>query len=99
MSRRPPTRSRPPGASLPPRYALVRELGSGGIGRVYLARDRMEDGRLVALKLCHPRIAPEHIQREFRILRELRHPGIARAFDLGRLPRGSTYFTMEYAVG
>jgi DNA-binding NtrC family response regulator/tetratricopeptide (TPR) repeat protein/predicted Ser/Thr protein kinase len=83
-----------------PRYAVVRELGRGGVGSVYLARDSLEDEREVALKVCHQRIAPEEILREFRILRELRHPGIARAFDFGRLAgSGQTYFTMEYVEG
>ncbi len=83
-----------------PRYAVVRRLGSGGSGSVYLARDLLDDSREVALKVCHGDIAPEQLLREFRILRELRHPGIARAFDFGRLPEGgSTYFTLEYVPG
>ena len=83
-----------------PRYSILRKLGSGGTGSVYLARDLLDDGREVALKVCHLEIAPEHLLREFLILRELRHPGIARAFDFGRLPGdGRTYFTLEYIDG
>ena len=60
----------------------------------------LDDEREVALKVCHQQIDPETILREFRILRELRHPGIARAIDFGRLPEtGQTYFTMEHVPG
>ncbi len=83
-----------------PRYSIVRRLGSGGVGSVYLARDLLADGHEVALKVSHREIVPEEILREFRILRELRHLGIARAYDFGRLPSGGqTYFTMEYVDG
>lgn len=83
-----------------PRYAMVRKLGSGGRGAVYLALDRLEEESEVALKVCHQEVAPGEILREFRLLRELRHPGIARAFDFGRLgSTGQTYFTMEYVSG
>jgi len=53
----------------------------------------------VALKVAREELAPDQLAREFRILRDLRHPGIARAFDFGRLPGGPAYFTMEYIAG
>lgn len=82
------------------RYTIVRKLGSGGSSSVYLARDLLDESREVALKVCHLEMTPEALLREFRILRELRHPGIARAFDFGRIPGGgSTYFTLEYVAG
>jgi DNA-binding NtrC family response regulator/tetratricopeptide (TPR) repeat protein len=102
MSRRLPTRilSHPRYKPFHPRYKIVRKLGTGGTSSVYLARDLLEDSREVALKVCQLEIAPEQLLREFRILRELRHPGIARAFDFGRLPRdGAAYFTLEYVGG
>ena len=83
-----------------PRYETLRQLGRGGLGAVYLARDLLADGSHVALKVCHANVGPEELLREFRILRELRHPGLARAFDVGRLPAGrEAYFTMEYVKG
>lgn len=83
-----------------PRYEVIRQLGTGGAGAVFLARDRLEDNQKVALKLSHQEITPREIQREFRILRELRHPGISRAFDCGCIAdTGQTYFTMEYVRG
>jgi DNA-binding NtrC family response regulator/tetratricopeptide (TPR) repeat protein/predicted Ser/Thr protein kinase len=83
-----------------PRYAVLRRLGRGGAGTVYLARDLLDDQREVALKVSHRAIGGDQILKEFRILRDLRHPGIARAFDCGRLPHGGlTYFTSEYVAG
>ncbi len=90
----------PPRKPRHPRYSILRRLGHGGAGSVYLARDLIDDGREVALKVSHLDVAPEQILREFRILRELRHPSIARAHDFGRLPGdGRTYFTLEYVEG
>jgi DNA-binding NtrC family response regulator/tetratricopeptide (TPR) repeat protein/predicted Ser/Thr protein kinase len=79
---------------------VIRLLGVGGGGSVYLARDLLEDGRKVALKVARGDVAQDLIQREFRILREVCHPSIARAFDCGRLePRGRFYLTLEYVAG
>ena len=89
--------SRPPKH---PRYEILRELGSGASGAVYHARDRLDSSREVALKVCHEQVAPEHVLVEFRILRALRHPSIARAYDFGRLPGdGRTFFSLEYCSG
>ncbi len=88
-------------AELGPRYELRRELGRGGMGCVYLARDHYL-GRDVALKLLHD--APlateelEQIRREFTLLAELDHPGIARAHDFG-LAQGRPFFTSELISG
>ncbi|HEU5393165.1 MAG TPA: serine/threonine-protein kinase, partial [Candidatus Methylomirabilis sp.] len=54
----------------------------------------------VALKVCRFQTTPEQAFREFRMLRDLRHPGIARSYDFGLLPgEGSAYFTLEYLSG
>ena len=83
-----------------PRYSIVRKLGRGGGGAVYLARDRLDDDNEVALKVSHEEVFADEILQEFRLLRELRHSGIARAFDFGHIPgTGQTYFTMEYVAG
>jgi DNA-binding NtrC family response regulator/tetratricopeptide (TPR) repeat protein len=79
---------------------VIRKLGSGGGGAVYLARDLLDGEREVALKVSHHQVAPEDVLREFRVLRQLRHPAIARALDFGRLPEsGATYMTLEYVAG
>jgi len=83
-----------------PRYEILRKLGSGGSSSVYLAEDRLDDGRRVALKVGRARLGSGELREEFRILRELRHPGIARSFDFGRIPSTSLpYFTLEHISG
>ena len=85
-------------------YRLLRELGVGGMGRVYLAE--RADGQFthqVALKLIRSELAaPELIQRFLRerdTLARLAHPNIAQLHDGGVGPDGSPYFTLEYVAG
>jgi serine/threonine protein kinase len=85
-------------------YRLLRELGVGGMGRVYLAE--RADGQFahqVALKLIRAELAaPELIQRFLRerdTLARLAHPNIAQLHDGGVSPDGSPYFTLEYVSG
>jgi serine/threonine protein kinase len=86
-------------------YRLVRELGAGGMGAVWLA-ERV-DGliqRKVALKLPHivtPRRAElaERMAREREILASLDHPNIARLFDAGLTAKGQPYLALEYVEG
>lgn len=85
-------------------YTLVRELGRGGMGSVYLAE--RSDGafrKQVAIKLLSPAdhipaLIP-HFQREREILASLDHPNIARLFDGGTTSEGYPYFVMEYVGG
>jgi eukaryotic-like serine/threonine-protein kinase len=85
-------------------YTLLREIGHGGMGRVFLA-DRT-DGQFeqqVALKLV--RSAPYggeilgRFLRERQILARLQHPNIARLLDGGVTADGRPYFAMEYVAG
>jgi len=85
-------------------YRLLRELGVGGMGRVYLAE--RADGQFthqVALKLVRSELAgPELVQRFLRerdTLARLAHPNIAQLHDGGVSPDGSPYFTLEYVSG
>lgn len=85
-------------------YRLVRHLGSGGMGSVFLA-DR-EDGEFeqqVALKLIKPGVLDEdalvRFKRERQILANLKHPHIARLYDGGRSKDDRLYFTMEFLEG
>ena len=85
-------------------YELIRELGRGGMGVVWLAR-RTEGltNRLVALKLphadCfHARLA-ERIMRERDILESLTHPNIARLYDAGVTSTGQPFLALEYIEG
>jgi serine/threonine-protein kinase len=85
-------------------YELVRELGSGGMAEVWLAR--RADGaykREVALKLPKltrlRRSLERHYERERDILASLEHPNIARFYDAGLAPDGLPYLALEYVQG
>jgi serine/threonine-protein kinase len=85
-----------------PGYQLVRELGRGGMGVVYLAL-RDADGSVVALKTIRPagtvsKKEVERFLREVNILRELSHPYIVSFRDVGEA-NGCLYFAMEYVPG
>ena len=83
----------------PPKYQLLRVLGSGGMGTVLLARDRLL-GRLVALKFlresCGNFLA--RFRREARLMARLTHPAIVKIHELERFA-GQTYLAMEYVDG
>jgi serine/threonine protein kinase/tetratricopeptide (TPR) repeat protein len=85
-------------------YELVRELGRGGMGTVWLAR-RTEGltRRVVALKLPHPGMLhaefAARMGRERDILESLAHPNIARLYDAGVTPAGQPYLALEYIEG
>ena len=89
-------------------FALMRPLGRGGMGEVWLVRQA--DGRVereVALKLptiyLHSEVWRERFRRERDILARLAHPNIARLFDAGvsdeEGSRGQPYLAMEYIEG
>jgi len=85
-------------------YRLVRLLGAGGMGAVYLAERTSQDfAQQVALKLVRKAFATatteERFERERRILAALKHPGIALLFDGGRTDEGQAFYTMEYVDG
>jgi serine/threonine protein kinase len=85
-------------------YKVVREIGHGGMGSVYLAeRDDEHYHRQVAIKLINPGLNGEAIRRRFRnemqILANLNHPNIARLFDGGETAGGVPYLVMEYVAG
>ncbi len=82
-------------------YRLVRELGQGGMGTVFLAvRDDDAFHKRVALKILKRGMDTDSIVRRFRterqILAGLDHPNIARLLDGGTTPDGRPYLVMEY---
>jgi serine/threonine-protein kinase len=83
-----------------PGYKLIDELGVGGGGTVYLAKQLAADGRLVALKVIHgtSRQERERMTREMRALGRLTHPNVVTLFDADEAACGP-YFTMEYLQG
>jgi serine/threonine protein kinase/Tol biopolymer transport system component/tetratricopeptide (TPR) repeat protein len=85
-------------------YKLVREIGRGGMGSVYLAvRADDEFQKRVAIKLIKRGMDTDFIIRRFRnerqILASLDHPYIARLLDGGTTEDGLPYFVMEYVEG
>jgi serine/threonine-protein kinase len=89
-----------PGWPVIPGYELIDELGVGGGGTVYLAKQLAADGRLVALKVIHgtSRQERERMTREMRALGRLTHPNVVTLFDADEAACGP-YFTMEYLQG
>ena len=83
------------------RYLLERELGRGGMATVYLARD-LREGRRVAIKIMHPRLADalgaERFLREMAIAASLTHPCIVPLSDSGTAG-GLPYYVMPYLDG
>jgi non-specific serine/threonine protein kinase/serine/threonine-protein kinase len=85
-------------------YQLLREIGRGGMGAVWLAERADEQfEKQVALKLIKRGMDTEEIIRRFRyerqILARLDHPNIARLLDGGTTTDGLPYFVMEYIEG
>src|SRR6184192_3629107 len=85
-------------------YRIVREIGRGGMGTVYLAERADEQyKKQVAIKLIKRGMDTDSVLRHFRnerqILAGFDHPNIARLFDGGTTDDGLPYFVMEYVEG
>jgi len=83
-------------------HEILRPLGAGGMGEVYLARGTQ--GQLRALKVVRAdhaasQQAAARLKREVLALGKLQHPAIIRILDAGRLPDGALYLGMEYVAG
>jgi serine/threonine-protein kinase len=83
-------------------YDLLEEIGRGGMGVVYMARQRSLD-RIVAVKMILGSLlaSQEQIDRlhlEARVAATVRHPNIVSVFDAGEI-HGQHYFAMEYVAG
>ena len=83
-------------------YRIIKPLGEGGMGAVYLA-SREDIGSLVAIKLLRDGLFSPDRQRRFareqRTLARLEHPLIARIHDADTLEDGTPWFAMEYVEG
>lgn len=89
-------------AALGRQYEIVRPLGRGGMGTVYLARERALE-RFVAIKVLRPELAEgaegrERFRREARVAAQLSHPGILPLHTFGEVG-GTWYFVMGYVRG
>jgi serine/threonine protein kinase/tetratricopeptide (TPR) repeat protein len=85
------------------RYHILRPLGEGGMGTVYLAEQREPIRRYVALKVVKLGMDTGQVLARFaqerQALAMMDHPNIARIFDAGATPKGRPYFVMEYIKG
>ena len=98
----PPAAEVPPGLAAHPDYEIIRELGRGGMGVVYLAHNRLL-GRDEVLKVMGRDLVGcpgvlDRFLREIRAVARLRHPNIVAAYSAFRLGEGMA-FAMEYVEG
>lgn len=88
-------------AALTGQYEILREVGSGGMATVYLAKDIKHD-RQVAIKVLRPELAaalgPDRFPREIRIVAQLQHPHVLPLHDSGER-EGFLYYVMPYVEG
>jgi len=84
-------------------YKLLRVLGEGGFGIVYLAEQQRPIKRQVALKIIKPGMDSTQVIRRFEAERQalalLDHPNVAHVYDAGTTEAGRPYFAMEYVKG
>jgi serine/threonine protein kinase len=83
------------------RYTAIEEIGRGGMGAVYLARDA-ELGRDVAVKISSASASSaleDRLRTEATILARLEHPGIVPIHDVGRLADGRLFYVMQRVRG
>jgi tetratricopeptide (TPR) repeat protein len=92
-----------PGQIFAQRFQLVRKLGEGGMGQVWLADQTSPVRRQVALKLIKAGMYDEAVVQRFQSERQslaiMDHPAIAKVFDAGATGQGQPYFVMEYVPG
>ena len=89
--------------ALAPSFVLVKRLGAGGMGAVYLARDPLLR-RLVAVKVLAPGLAsdPEaraRFEREGQAVAAISHPNVVNVHSVGELENGVPYIVMQYIEG
>jgi eukaryotic-like serine/threonine-protein kinase len=84
-------------------YRLIRKIGEGGMGQVWLAEQTEPLRRQVALKLIRSGAFDDSLLRRFQAERQslalMDHPAIAKVFDAGAAANGQPYFVMEYVPG
>ncbi|WP_328498478.1 protein kinase [Streptomyces sp. NBC_00414] len=92
----------PSGRLLAGQYRLIRPLGYGGMGEVYLALDTKVDDREVAIKILNPQQAAASagaLAQERRALVDLSHGDIIRVFNYGHHPEVGDFLVLQYVDG
>jgi non-specific serine/threonine protein kinase/serine/threonine-protein kinase len=84
-------------------YTLIRKLGEGGMGQVWLAEQTAPLRRRVAVKILRAGFYSDSLLQRFLAERQslaiMNHPAIAKVFDAGATREGHPYFVMEYVPG
>ncbi len=91
------------GAIVADRYCILRKLGEGGMGQVYLA-EHVKMGRKSALKVLHPGLVSDvdaisRFNREAANASRINHPNVTAVYDFGETPDGLIYLAMEFVDG
>jgi hypothetical protein len=91
------------GQILADRYRVLRSIGEGGMGRVYLA-EHVKMGRKSAVKVMSPSLAPtpeaiSRFNREAANASQIHQPNVAAIYDFGETADGTLYLAMEYVEG
>jgi serine/threonine protein kinase len=91
------------GTVLDGKYEIVRRMGSGGMGEVYLVRHlHLQELRVVKIlrqDLAADPVAQKRFVREARLATQIKHPNVAILYDFSRLPDGSFYMVWEHIEG
>ena len=95
--------SRPSVGEMIGSYQIVRSIGEGGMGEVWLAEQKEPVRRRVAIKLIKAGMDTSDVVARFESERQalalMDHPSIAKVFDAGSTAEGRPYFVMEYVAG
>src|SRR5438094_4812867 len=91
------------GQVLADRYHIIKKLGEGGMGQVYLA-EHVKMGRRSAIKVMNPSMVhdPEAVarfNREAANASRISHPSVCAIYDFGETPEGLIYLAMEFVEG
>lgn len=86
------------------RFLVLRRLGSGGMGVVFLVADTQLAEQHLALKILHRSLAKKaevssRFRNEVLVARSLSHPNVIRTYDFGKAPDGTAYISMEFVEG
>jgi serine/threonine protein kinase len=92
------------GLILKDRYLIDKKLGAGGIGEVYLARDRQLHSRQVVVKVLLEKTGQDEwfkkkFRQEIEALARIDHPGVVGVLDAGNTPDGKPFLVMQYVKG
>ena len=91
------------GSVIAERYHVLKKLGEGGMGQVYLA-EHVKMGRQSAVKVMHPAMVHDaatigRFNREAANASRIDHPNVAGIYDFGETPDGLVYLAMQYIQG